>query len=73
MASQISADWNASAAQSSQSEGRRARGAGWVIAALYVFCALVVVSWFGPWANNDRSETAAPPPQHQHSTHATQG
>jgi len=72
MASQISArsDWNER--EAAQSEKRGPRGAGWVIAALYVFSAVVVASWFGPWAD-DSAQTAAPPVQHQHSTHGTQG
>jgi hypothetical protein len=74
MASQFSArsDWNQSETQAGQSGSRGPRGAVWVIAALYVFSAIVFASWFGPWAD-DSAQTAAPPAQHQHSTRPTQG
>jgi hypothetical protein len=58
--------------QSSQSASQGPRGAGWVIAALYIFSAVVVFSWFSGWGDNS-PQTAAPPVQHQHSTHGTQG
>lgn len=60
--------WNESEAQPGQSESRGPRGAVWVIAALYLFCALVFAGWLGGWDENG-PRTADPPPQHQHSIH----
>jgi hypothetical protein len=60
--------WNQSDAQPGPAESQGPRGAGWVIAALYIFCAVVLASWFGGWGENS-PQTAAPPAQH-HSTHA---
>lgn len=54
------------------SERRGPRGAVWVVAAVYLFSALVFASWIEGWGDN-APQTAAPPPQHQHSTHPTQG
>ncbi len=64
--------WHESQARPGQSVSRGPRGAGWLVAALYVFCAVVFASWFGGWGENS-PQTADPPPQHQHSTHATHG
>jgi hypothetical protein len=74
MADQLSpqSDWGDRQAQSGRVDRPGPRGAGWVIAALYIFSAVVVVSWFTGWGD-DRPQTAAPPVQHQHSTHGTQG
>jgi hypothetical protein len=56
-----------------RSEKRGPRGAGWVVAALYLFSAAVFASWFGPWGDDNNRQIADPPPQHQHSIHGTQG
>jgi hypothetical protein len=64
--------WDESQAQSGGSEKRGPRGAGWVIAALYIFSAIVFATWFGPWGDDNR-QVADPPQQHQHSIHGTQG
>jgi hypothetical protein len=74
MASQVSlrSDWRETPAQSGQVEKQGPRGAGWLIAALYIFSAVVFASWFAPWGA-DSAQTAAPPPQHQHSIHGPQG
>jgi len=66
--------WAESEAQPGRAESQGPRGAGWVIAALYVFCAIVVASWFTGWGENSPQTAAPPPAQHQqHSTHGAHG
>jgi hypothetical protein len=63
--------WSEGPVQSSEAQPHRPRGAIWVIAALYVFCAVVLVSWAEGWGDNN-PQTAAPPAP-QHSIHGTHG
>lgn len=65
--------WSESEAQPVESASQGPRGAGWVIAALYIFSAVVIVSWLGGWGENSPQTAAPPTTQHQHSTHGTQG
>jgi len=67
MASQFPSrsDWSAKQAQSGRAERSGPRGAGWVVAALYLFCALVLTSWAEGWGEEDY-HAAAPPAQHEH-------
>jgi len=65
--------WNESDAQPGRSEHQGPRGARWVIAALYVFSAVVIASWWGGWGENNNSPQAATPPAQHHSTHNPQG
>lgn len=61
--------WNPSEARG-ESESNGPRGARWVVAALYVIFALIIVSWYTGWGENSpqTAAPAAPQPQH-HSMH----
>jgi hypothetical protein len=64
--------WSEEPAQPSAAGPRRLRGAVWVIAALYIFCALVFTSWAEGWGENN-PQAAAPPAAPQHSIHGAHG
>jgi hypothetical protein len=63
--------WSEEPAQSSEAVRHGPRGAVWVIAALYIFCAFVFTSWAEGWGENNPQ--AAAPPAPQHSIHGTHG
>jgi hypothetical protein len=65
------ADLSEGPAQSSEAKPQGPRGAGWIIAALYIFSALVLASWAGGWGESNPQ--AAAPPAPQHSIHGTHG